>query len=415
MENQFVPKFRKGDVLINVDGGDYFIKDREYIAHRDSFMESGEEFVWVNDNEGIRRYRYARRFILKQQPVKEEEMKEIKVGDVVICANRCGLEHLIGPGFFGTVEKLYPDGRLKIFNLPYLMRVDRFQLSEVKKKEEPPIQKKAVPSLLEELDVKAHGNPGTATYAIRSEKGTTSFQVRDVCHARIYTANTYGAYKITAKEKVTEVALYLKGHVLDKDKQEAWKMFVDYVINRSPVSKCFITKDSQQAVDLGVMMDVEQHYSDLATAAIFLRTGSEYQHFCLKSFKQAVDLGFSENVAYLYSQWFVKEDCISYRQQHGGHHVIHGRMDKAEFLKFFKEGLFKNNGDPYATHHANHYRIFESIAKESQDNIDNVFKDLFSKLPNVRKEDHWGELAYKLKFDLENTVRVCNMISRVID
>ena len=413
MKNQFVPKFRKGDVLINVDGHGNLTKDKEYIADSDSFVESGEEFVWVNNNIGLRVCRFVHRFILKQQPVKEEEMKEIKVGDVVICANRRGLEHLIGRGEY-AVHKMFPDGRLKLNEFPYLMRSDRFQVV-APKKEVPPVEKKVVPTLLEELDVKANGNPGTATYAIRGEKGATSFQVRDVCHARLYTANGYDGNKIPAKEKVTEVALYLKGHVTDKDKQGAWKMFVDYVINRSPVAKCFITKDAQQAVDLGVMMDVNQHYSDLATAAIFLRTGSEYQHSCLNSFKQVVDLGFSENVAYLYSQWFVTKECIRYQHQHGGHHVINSRMDKEEFVQFFKKGLFKNNGDPYAFNHATRYRIFDSIAKESQDNIGNVFKDLFSNLPNIHKEDHWGELTYKLKLSLENTVRVCNMISRVID
>lgn len=411
MENQFVPKFRKGDVLINVDGVGNYTKDKEYIAEGDSFYEPDmlNEFVRVRNDRGFIVARYVRRFILKQQPVKEEEMKGYQIGDVVVCVNRRGLEHLIGRQNF-VIQRIYPDGTLKMENIPYRMRDDRFQVLARKKEAAPPVEKKIVLSLLEELDAKAGCKPGTCTYAIRSVKGKTNYHVRDVCHFRLNTSSAY-ENKI-GNEEVSEVALYLNGHV-NGENHAAWKMFVDYVINRSPVAKCFITKDVEQAVSLGVMMDVQQNHSDLVTAAVFLRTGSEYASR-LPAFKLAVDLGFSENVAYLYSQWFDSVEGIECKFQHGGHHVINGGMDKEKFSKFFKEGLSINNGSPYATHHMKRYEIFDSIAPTSKDKIHDRFYEKFNKLPGVKERDVWGVSSFFLDKNIENTARVCNMISQVI-
>ena len=401
---EFVPKFKKGDILINLDGVGSFTIGKEYVLEYDSYMSDGQEFVRVRNDNGYVNSRYVFRFKLKEK----EKPVEIVAGSVVKCVDAYEALHVLVPNAIYKVEKVYHAGLVKLEHLNKRFAIRRFAITN----EEVKPVKVEPPSLLQILDEKADGRPGTATYAIRDDKGNINDHVRDACHARLNTINCWDGH-IKRNSVVTEVALYLKGHVTGNNLNN-YTQFVDYVINRSPAASCFIPTDAKEAVKLGVMMNVEANYNNLVTAAVFLRTGSEYSSK-LPLFVDLVNMGFNENVAYVTSQLItISDGGYKYSGFGGGHHIFNSQMDREEFSKFWKEGFHKFKGEPYSHNHGLGYSIFKSIAKESPNSFGKFLSERLVKLKSCKIEENWGSKYFTLPATHISLAAFANVVAEML-
>lgn len=407
--------WKKGDKIICVDPGHheargYLTKDKVYEVV--SYNEYDNNVRLVNDMGKFQGY-FPRRFKLWEGPVPAK----IQAGSVVRCSYAAGSIVLV-EGDHYQVEKVDAGYTyVKLTGCRNWFSISRFVLDKAApkpKEEAKAIIKPARRDLRDLLEEKVAGRPGTASYAIRDEKDNINFHVRDVCHARMNTSNAYGANNIRVNSKVTDVALSLKNHV-DAKERESYLRFVEYALTRSFAKNCFITKDAQEAWDKGVLMNVEENFNYVTTAAIFLRTGSEYSSR-LPLFTEIVDAGFSENTAYLYSQLVVAQKGeLQLTAMGGGHHFFNTGMLPEQLKKTFNEGFWIREKEmaPYSEHHACRYNVFESVAgvdKNGKDTLYNLLTPKVSEIPNARKSEEWGVQSVRVKDTVRNKMAIATII-----
>lgn len=209
---------------------------------------------------------------------------------------------------------------------------------------------------------------GLCSYAVEYGNGVRGFHIGDVCHARL---NRSSAYDIRdGKDGVVKLAYGLRHCFarVDADKKEAYKEYVDYIINRSPWAVAFLTKDINEAFDKDLYMNVECNRHIIAGAAVALRSAQEYPERPV-IFKMVKDLGHSEHTAWVFSCGFTTiagtKDRFNYRGWGGGHDVVSGDVSCKELVKFFQQGYHNHLGadkTPYRTSHGN-YQISNAIAE----------------------------------------------------
>lgn len=208
---------------------------------------------------------------------------------------------------------------------------DKAPVAPIKPLPEPPKAKDIRSELAKRAKAGHTGN--RCNYSLEFDNGKIRHQAPDACHARLSWCY-YQDEDTTAKE-IVNIALNITAHhkQMSKGDQEVHTRFVQYMLNDSPWAPMFITKDVKEALEVGILMDVTRNVSHIVGAAVALRVATEWP-VILKPFGDALDKGYSGNVAYL----------ISGHLQHGkvsywpGHSALTSTLSLAQIVKFFKEG-----------------------------------------------------------------------------
>lgn len=312
-------------------------------------------------------------------------------GQFVTCLTRKYTQLQFGVDY--QIERVTRIGSLKFVGYAHLYDRKNFALVGARVPVPQPVKPKPAPvvkkTLAEELIAKvdAVGGAGTCSYAIEFASGHRRFQSNDACHARMRWGKDYGNNDKDA-DKPVAVACNIHGHIkrtVAIASLESYTAFVKYMLNDSPWADAWLTKDVDEAMKGCAMMDVTKHFSYVCSAAIALRTGSEYPRF-LKVFKQLIDMKYSPHVAYIMSQMTTIGNNGSYdlTGQGGSHHVFHQHMDLAKVIAFFDDKKLNVENKPYNESEKQMYTIFRTMADDTGFKHGNP--SIISTITNANKE-----------------------------
>lgn len=201
---------------------------------------------------------------------------------------------------------------------------------------------------------------GMANYALEFSKDAPRFQIDDACHARM----CWQGYKDDGEKdkQIVNIAMSIKQSLSHQtDAFKPWyKEYVHYVLNDSPWKPCFLTHDTEEALEKGILFNVDDNISHLVGAAIVLREGHEYSSK-LKTFHDVLAKGYSGNVAYLVS-FFITNGMFF--DDPTGHKAFHPDMKVQEIKDFFTLGY--RTGQKAARTDRGEYAIFSSIQRQEK-------------------------------------------------
>jgi len=163
------------------------------------------------------------------------------------------------------------------------------------------------------------------------------------CHAAFQAPYDGGLIK----EACDNIAYHLDKHV-DKEDHEAYKRYVKWILNDSGVKDMFLTKDVNKAFEDAVYYNVEKPTSWVIGSAMLLREMSEFKPR-LKTFKWALDNGFSEKIAWALSRFIT--DGNTFTPQRAMHCVMNvENCDVPSFIAFANEGFRFNKDSIFKRH-----------------------------------------------------------------
>jgi hypothetical protein len=122
-----------------------------------------------------------------------------------------------------------------------------------------------------------------------------------------------------------------------EDKREMYKRYIHYILNESPWADVFLTKSVDEALKVGVFMNLDYSVSVIKGASIALREGSEYQRG-LTDFNRLLDEEVSPNAAYLACVAVANMQQIA---MGSNHNAITDTAEVASLFQFFKDGVQK--------------------------------------------------------------------------
>lgn len=305
------------------------------------------------------------------------------------------------------------DGKIKLVGVRNWMNVSQFEWAGKAAPIPEPVVKDQGEDLLEELQKKAANGVGTCSYAIQWKNGKRTFHVRDVCHARI---NRQWRGDENKDTEITHLALNLSEHYKEcpDGEKEAYKTYIDWLVNRSFVKSAFIPRKIDDILKNGVLMNVEHNINVLATAAILTRHVSEFPSK-RKLFGEVVDLGFSEEIGLFVSTFFDHKDKIVHiNRWGGGHHALSNDMDTEELRNTFAKGFpEKDEARPYSKFHMENYAVFKTISpsysKPHAVEISTFCEKNMKGLTTV--EGEWGSKCRGYKGD-NALVKVCASLAK---
>lgn len=319
------------------------------------------------------------------------------VGDKVIYHGRGQLQKW---GVF-VVEEIV-NGRLRLENRKYLYGVDSFIKQE---------NDNLKLDLLDDLKRKVANDPGTCSYALEFTDGVRRFQVRDICHARL----TFGNYADNHRRGIVlaKAALNLSGHafkIKKEGKLDEYVAYVDYILQRSPWKDAFLPISTQEAIESGVYLNVEEGINYCVAAAVALRTASEFP-LKREAFNHVVKLGYDEHLAFVIAanilgpyqkEWGDNKPILKkyFYRCDGSHHVISGGEHTVQGLRaFFYEGVHGAKGKLYKQASCTQYYLFKSIQAQLNTIGNGLFKaieKLFDDDFGMNIESPWGGNPYKI-------------------
>jgi hypothetical protein len=345
-------------------------------------------------------------------------------GQFVTCLTRKYTQLQFGIDY--QIERVTRIGSLKFVGYGHLYDRKNFALVRegmpvhvpvAKPKPAPVIKKTLAQELIEKVD--RAGGAGTCSYAIEFASGHRRFQSNDACHARMRWGKDYGNNDKDG-DKPVAVACNIHGHIKRVTAVvdfEAYKVFVKYMLNDSPWADAWLTKDVDEAMKGCAMMDVTKHFSYVCSAAIALRTGSEYPRF-LKVFKQLIDMKYSPHVAYIMSQMTTVGNNGSYdiTGQGGSHHVFHNHMELDKVVAFFDNKKINIENAPYNESEKKMYTIFKTIAEEP--GFKHGKPSILSTITNANKEfvyvnkTGWSNYETVKAKDFNEYLKIVNTFAR---
>ena len=276
----------------------------------------------------------------------------------------------------------------------------------------PPVVKK---TMVQKLMDKAGDRAGTCSYAIEFDNGDIRLQSHDACHARMrYGSRMSGGDKDNAKP--IAVACYIRGHNngLGEQYREAYKAHVKYMLNDSPWADAWLTKDPDEALKGCAMMDVTKPFSYVCSAAIAMRSGSEYCKF-LPLFKRLLDMKYSPNVAYLMSHMTqVNGNKHTVIHQTGSHHVFHSGMSLTKVADFFNNKKLFRTDKPYNESHNTYYEIFKVMAEHDAIKEGSLLDTLRKANPEFLVDDNtgWVKIKTTAANSFDDYLKIVNTFAR---
>lgn len=194
------------------------------------------------------------------------------------------------------------------------------------------------------------------------------------CHAFLGYGKDAGYGNLTTNHgNITQVVFCLSGHYKASKEPATYKEWIDYMINRSPWSNAFITKDVEEGLKSGFYGNVEESLSRLSCSAIQMRQASEFGGV-IETFKFIKANGFSDNVACFMTIGIRKgaNGWVNYSMD-GGHTCFIGLHNLEQVVKFFKEGWHRPTDKPFKDNLGG-YKIQNSIAQQSTPDLYSFFK-----------------------------------------
>lgn len=221
------------------------------------------------------------------------------------------------------------------------------------------------------------------SFAYKSVGETIETAINPVCFATMRGAGA-----------VEEFAVDTQCHVHQNKGTD--KAYLNYLFNDSPWADSFLTKDAQEALDKGVLMNCERPISEVMGAATALREGIEQKNR-LPLFNEMLEAGYHGNVAYL-----VAASCkragnvfVADAPVNSNHVALHTNLDKDALLSFFLNGWPDLDRNPM-NKVGDHYDIWGDLTagqagrngRYGDNKIDTSFSVWFLK---TAKEMHIGK------------------------
>lgn len=198
-------------------------------------------------------------------------------------------------------------------------------------------------------------------YSIEFDNGVIRHQAPDACHARLCWSEWDD--KDEKAKAIVNIALNITAHhkKFDGKEKEIHTRFVHYMLNDSPWADCFITKDVKEALEVGILMNVEKNVSHIVGAAVALRVATEWKEV-LKPFGDVLDKGYSGNVAYLCCGHLMAGKVTEWPY----HSALTSTLGLTDIIKFFKNGYSQKDWKGIANDkQQTSYQIFSAICPGS--------------------------------------------------
>lgn len=341
-------------------------------------------------------------------------------GQLVTCLTRKYTQLQFGVNY--RIERVTRIGSLKFEGYAHLYNRNNFALAPVNAVPFPapapapapkpaPVKK----TLAQQLMDNAGNRAGTCSYGIEFEDGRIRLQAHDACHARMrWGSRMSGTDKDNSKP--IAIACYIRGHVhsMKDEYKEAYKLHVKYMLNDSPWADAWLTKDVDEALNGCAMMDVTKPFSYVCSAAIAMRSGSEFPEF-LPMFKRLLDMKYSPHVAYLMSHMTqVKGGEFTVINQGGSHHVFHSGMFLNKVVDFFDNKKINFEDKPFNESPNTYYTIFKTIANDVPEDKGTLFTTIRDANPEFLKESqiHWVKLRTTVVTEFNDYLKIVNTFAR---
>jgi hypothetical protein len=290
---------------------------------------------------------------------------QIKVGDFVHVIGKDDhhyavyMDKYINDGNTYEVKHISINGSITLSNT-YYYRPSSLSLvkgkGEVKKAPKPP-RIKVYKTLRSELHARSKGKTGgCCSYAFTFNDGTRKLDLGAACHASL-------GYKKESPVKELVYGLSFDERKVIPEHKAAFKLYVDYILNKSPWRGCFITKKYDVGVKREVLMNVTRSKHRIAAACIALRMGREWQSALLDMFKEMLDKGYSGHTAIMFGMMCIRrdKDKIIFNAFGGGHQALHRGMCVANLALFFKKGYVLDKKNKPFTQDSHYYSVFNYI------------------------------------------------------
>lgn len=165
---------------------------------------------------------------------------------------------------------------------------------------------------------------------------------------------------------LSEFAVDTQCHVR-LNKQEYNIPYLNYLFNDSPWATGFITKDAEEALEKGVLMNCEVPMSQVMGAATALREGIE-QRDRLPLFKELIEAGYHGNVAYLVAASCKRQGSgfVAAAPANSNHVALHTHLDKDKLISFFLNGWPAMGKQP-ASKVGNDYNLWGDLCGGDQE------------------------------------------------
>ena len=344
-------KFENGMLVRSIDDSHkQFTPGKEYLV--DSVIQEDLQYLRLKGNNGLTYVRLASRFesVVAVAPKKPDDIWFVV--DVINTNLPAAGTKLVNPtrkpGAILVGGKWYKESRFS-------------------KEQQFPEWKLLLNKLLEKTKL----GSGVCSYAMVDTEGNERFQVRDICHARLTSQYERKFYRTAVLE--------VKGHYKEHKHPEAFKAYVDYVINRSPWKGAFITRTTDEVISSGIALDVNKGVNYVVSAAVALRIGHEYMHLA-KDFFELSSSGCPEHLAFLTASMCNGYHCKGQYElggQNGAHHILSSGMSLDNLKAFFFKGE-ANMGDAF--NKSQRYKILGLIGEFEQKN---TVWEYLSKYPHV--------------------------------
>lgn len=259
-----------------------------------------------------------------------------------------------------------------------------------------------VPSFGEQFaeEVREKGVDRVCSYAYVTVYGNKRKQIGDVCHARL------------RGDPMKKIVLDIGAHHRAHSQPEEYKKWVEWVINKSPVAQCFLTKSFDVGIKECLSLDVSKSHSWNVTAAIFLRMGSEYPHR-LEVWSALVNEGVNPSIAWLLMSFFVYQgNGYVPSNNRGGHDVVSPSFCFSDTLKFIKKGLVNPNKP--SNQEAISYSIFESVVTKVYANGAESVNDQLIALSKAQKNGAGWAADYK-PISLASLCRLAGVVEEKVN
>lgn len=109
------------------------------------------------------------------------------------------------------------------------------------------------------------------------------------------------------------------------------RQWLDWVINRSPFSKAFLTKDVEEGLALGFELNPNCEHNLMRAGGMSLRTTHEFSEF---AFSKVLELGFSEEESFAFCCNFSisKNSVVSIRRGNNNHWAMGRKLPWSTYL-----------------------------------------------------------------------------------
>lgn len=335
--------YKIGDLVIVT--GD---PDEMYRTHSTSGYKYGEEFVVKSDysgDNGVQSGKRGANWIYSQYLllINDENMEEVnKIRE-------------LAEDYNANKERIKEDNRKR-------EEAERIKAEEA-------IRKAELRPLRDRLRKRmADGrSPGVCTFAYRVLGQASYIYERAPCHA-----------SLGNKNDIVEAILHVANHMPNtklangKGAEKNYYRWLDYILNRSPWSVAFVTKSVWEAMYEGIVLNVHVCHDVMVTAAIAVRTGSEFTNTSMV-FCEALDNGATEPQAAFVSCFYRKGGFWDHM---GGHHVIRSNLNFKQIVRFFETGydikLIDNKLPSNKNRGTTSYSVSANLATERRKTVHEV-------------------------------------------